>query len=308
MVGLARDLTVQPQWHGGLSARGGGVRPAPRAVEVRVLPFPERSFGQGLQVTREEATSVLSESGPHFEGAAAVIIDYTQGGCYSTPAYQDEVARLAEAAGVLWIADEVITGFGKSGVWFNFQRGEARPDIVTLGKGMGGGVVPAAGIVLSKRVLELIGDAAWQNYSSLRSTDMAAAASRAFVEIVAEDALVPRVDRLHELVCDEMQQLAATHPSVKRIDGRGLHWWVEMKDGDWKEWRGDVADPPLAKLVAQKTLEAGALVTTSGERAALIVTLPMTISDQEVADVMSALDHGLSAADQTLERTPELQA
>src|SRR5207247_2248611 len=55
MVGLARDLTVQPQWHGGLSARGGGVRPVPPAVEVHVLPFPERSLGQGLQVTRDEA-------------------------------------------------------------------------------------------------------------------------------------------------------------------------------------------------------------------------------------------------------------
>src|SRR5438552_36865 len=62
MVGLARDLTVQPQWHGGLSAPSGGVRPVPRAAEVRTLPFPRTNLGDGLDYTTEAAAALLADA------------------------------------------------------------------------------------------------------------------------------------------------------------------------------------------------------------------------------------------------------
>jgi 4-aminobutyrate aminotransferase-like enzyme len=266
------------------------------------LPFPRSEFGGGVDMTRAEARDVLAGSEESLHGAAAVIIDYTQGGCYANPAYQDEVAELARAAGALWIADEVITGFGKSGGhWFNFQRGEARPDLVTMGKAMGGGIVPVAAVVLSKRVVELLEGSSWQNYSALRSTDMAAAATRAMISVVHEEGLVARAAELHTRIERRMRSIASNHSGVARIDGRGLHWWVDLGTEDWRDWRGAATEPTVADRVASRVLEAGALIATSGERDAVLTTFPLVISDEDVDRALDALDAGLAEADRVTE-------
>ena len=234
MVGLARDITVQPQWHGGLSSRSGGIRPVPPSSPVRTLPFPRGQFGDGLALSHDQAQEALADAESVLADAAAVIIDYTQGGCYSAPAYQDVLAGKANSTGTLWIADEVVTGFGKGGRWLNFQRGDKRPDMVTLGKSMGGGVAPAAAIILSKDLLERIGDSSWSNYSSLRASDLSAAAAREFIRVIDEEDLVTRADSLHDSILAGMRTLAAAHPSVSRVDGRGLHWWIEVGESDWR--------------------------------------------------------------------------
>ncbi len=300
MVGLARDATVQPQWHGGLSSRGGAVRPVPSATDVRVLPFPPRNFGDGLEMSEQEAERILAGAERQLDGAAAVIVDYTQGGRYPAPAYQDCLARKARAAGALWIADEVITGFGKSGRWMNFQRGAERPDIVTLGKPLGGGLMPVAAVVLSKRLTAELDDASWQTYSALRATDLGAAAAQAFVEVVERDGLVERAAALHGVLRDGLRELAGAHPSVSRVDGQGLHWWIELGSDDWRTHRG-AESQTLAARVAAEALAAGALVATSGERNVLLVTLPLVTTADDVTAVLGALDHGLRLADRELD-------
>lgn len=297
MVGLARDVTVQPQWHGGLSARDGGVRPVPPAGDVRVLPFPRGSLGDGIELPREKAETLLADADAALDGAAAVIVDYTQGGCYPAPAYQDVLAAKARAAGVVWIADEVITGFGKTGRWFNFQRGDERPDIVTLGKPLGGGVAPVAAVVVSERLAAEMDGSSWQNYSALRSSEIAAAAARAFIEVIDEEDLVSRADRLHDVFVAGMRDLAGAHPSVTRVDGRGLHWWIEIGEADWRTWTADTNETPISTRVAARVLEADVLVATSAERNVLLVTVPLTIDDDDVAAIFQALDHGLSFSD-----------
>jgi taurine--2-oxoglutarate transaminase len=156
---------------------------------------------------------------------------------------------------------------------------------------MGGGIVPAAGVVVSKRVLDMIGDSSWQTYSALRSHPTAVAAARAFVQIIEEEQLVPRAQIVDTQIAKGMAQLAEQHPTlVDRIDGRGLHWWIDLND--------DRTDPsidraPLSALVSEGTLRAGAMVATSGERNAILISLSMLITDQEVSTLLHALDEGL---------------
>jgi 4-aminobutyrate aminotransferase-like enzyme len=290
MVGLAREVTVQPQWHGGLTETTGRFSPVPRSTPVRTLPFPEGVLGSGLDLSREQARTTLAGAGPVLEDAAAVIIDYSQGGRYAAPAYQDELAGMARAAGVLWIADEVVTGFGKCGQWFNFQWGESRPDIVTLGKPMGGGVAPVAAVVVSRQVLDLIGNSSWQSYSALRAHATAIAASRAFVQVVSEEKLVDRARALSPVITARMALLAERHPIVQRTDGMGLHWWIDLHPS------AAASGPDSATQVAAAVLDAGVMVATSGEASAILITLPMIISDDQLETVFQALDHGLRTA------------
>lgn len=297
MVGLARDVTLQPQWHGGLSSAESGIRPVPTSTEVRELPFPAGEMGNGVDLSDDEAEEILRPALHLFDDAAAVIIDYSQGGRYPAPAYQDAVARHARDRGVLWIADEVVTGFGKQGRWFNFQRGRERPDMVTMGKAFGGGLVAAGGLILSNDVLRRIGDASWKNYSALRAQPITVAAIREFIHVVHDEGLVERVDALHPSMVAGMNKLRARHPSLGRIDGRGLHWTLELQGYDWRDWHGDSGAVPLADEVAAAALEAGVLIATSGEGGSLLLSLPQIIEMEDIESVFAALDRALEVSD-----------
>jgi 4-aminobutyrate aminotransferase-like enzyme len=299
MVGLAREMTVQPHWHGGLSKLGGGVQPVPRSTDVRVIPAPVGAKYGGVAAAplRER----LTPAPERLAGSAAAILDYTQGGIYYDPEYQDAVAGAARDAGTLWIADEVVTGLGRSGRWFAFQGAQSRPDIVTLGKPLAGGGAPAGAIVLSKNLVESLGDKSWQTYSTFRGHPISIAAARAHLRIVARDGLIDRVAKLEGVMHHVLVDIAQRHPSVARVDGYGLHWTIELHGPDWRTWYADTDALPAASLVAARALAAGALIGTSGERTSLFIAPPLTIADDELDRLLSALDVGLAAADELLE-------
>jgi 4-aminobutyrate aminotransferase-like enzyme len=295
MTGLAREMTVQPHWHGGLSSFDGGVLPVPRGHRVVQLPRPTGARTAGaVRWTPDIPVGALDD-------AAAVIIDYTQGGTYYDPEYQEAVAGAARASGALWIADEVVTGLGRTGGWFAFQGAASRPDMVTLGKPLAGGGAPAGAVVVSRDVLDELRGRSWQTYSTFRGHPLTVAAVRAHLRVLVREQLIARVKELDGVVERRMRVIAEQHPSVARIDGRGLHWTVELHGGDWREWRADVRESPLATRVAERGAEAGALIGTSGERDSLFIAPPLVVSDDELAWIFDALDHGLELADHELD-------
>jgi 4-aminobutyrate aminotransferase-like enzyme len=302
MTGLARDVTVQPHWHGGLAVHAGGTMAVPRSTVVRVLPGPvgARYGGQKAAPVAER----LAGSEKVLADAAAVIVDYTQGGVYYDPAYQDRLAQAARTAGALWIADEVVTGFGRTGRWFAFQGAQSRPDIVTLGKPLSGGAAPAGAVVLSQRLVDQLEDKTWQTFSTFRGHPLMVATLRALLRVIQRDGLVERVAALDTFMERRLLDIAERHPSVARVDGRGLHWTIELHGPDWRNWYADTDDPPLASRVAQRALEAGALIGTSGEQTSLFLAPALIISEQDLEQLLSALDHGLDIADAELEANP----
>ncbi len=97
-------------------------------------------------------------------------------------------------------------------------------------------------------------------------------------------------------MCDGLAQLRAAHPGVARIDGRGLHWTVELHGPDWRSWRGEEAEP-LASRVAARTLEADVLISTSAEQTSLFLAPPLIVERQDLEKLFADLNHGLAAAD-----------
>jgi 4-aminobutyrate aminotransferase-like enzyme len=300
-VGLARDMTVQPHWHGGLSFAERTLAP-PRLADVRELPAPSGARVKGPAPDPEADRDALAAAAPELDDAAAALIDYSQGGIYHTASYQDQLAELARDAGALWIADETVTGFGRVGGPFQFQHGASRPDIVTMGKSLAAGGAPAGAAVLSRRLIELIEDAGWQSYSTFRGHPVQVAAIEAHLRIAARDGLWGRALELDDIMVARMRELADAHPGVTRIDGRGLHWTIELEGPDWREWRGQDPDP-LASRVAARTLEAGVLVATSGEQTSLFIAPALSVAEAELETILAAVDHGLDVADREVEST-----
>ncbi|TIU48038.1 MAG: aminotransferase class III-fold pyridoxal phosphate-dependent enzyme [Mesorhizobium sp.] len=301
MAGLARQMTVQPHWHGGLALQGGGSKPVPSQASVRILPAPVNAKYGGVSDNRPLAERMAGAE-EILSSVAATIIDYTQGGIYYDSGYQDYVANAARKAGSLWIADEVVTGLGRSGRWFAFQGGETRPDIVTLGKCLAGGSAPAGAVVMSKDVVDQMKDKSWQTYSTFRAHPSAVSAIRAYLSVMADGQIIRRVKELETRMQQRLVEIARKHPSVARVDGFGLHWTIELHGPDWRHWYADTIEAPIASRVAARAIEAGAVIGTSGEQTSLFLAPSFIISDDELDTLISALDHGLELADAEFER------
>ncbi|HEY6275850.1 MAG TPA: aminotransferase class III-fold pyridoxal phosphate-dependent enzyme [Streptosporangiaceae bacterium] len=297
--GLAREVTVQPQWHGGLSSAHGGCQPVPRGTAVRQLPKPNGARIRGAQpdLPPAELRAVAVDA---LREAACVIIDYSQGGVYHSAEYQDAVAAAARETGALWIADEVVTGFGRTGSWFAFQQGATRPDIITLGKPLAGGACPAGAVVLSQNIAGQLDDKRWQTFSTFRGHPIMIAGLRAHLRVQEREGLAQHAQELDRVFAKGLADIAAQHPSVSRVDGRGTHWTIELTGPDWREWYADVPDAPIAARVAEAALQAGALIGTSGEQTSLFLAPPLIIEEDDVVRLLEALDSGLAVADAEL--------
>ncbi len=299
-VGLARDLTIQPHWHGGISFADRTLAP-PRLADVRELPAPGGARIKGPRPDPDADRAALADAAPTLADVAAVLIDYSQGGIYHRAEYQDQLAGLARQTGAIWIADETVTGFGRVGHWFQFQAASSRPDIVTMGKGLAAGAAPAGAAVLSRELVERIEEGGWQSYSSYRAHPVQVAATEAHVRVSARDRLWERARGFDELLAGQMRELADAHPGVARIDGRGLHWTIELHGPSWRGWQGQEVDP-LASRVAARVLDAGVLVATSGEQTSLFIAPPLIVEEPDLVKIIAAVDHGLELADSELGR------
>ncbi|SNT10439.1 aminotransferase class III-fold pyridoxal phosphate-dependent enzyme [Rhodococcoides kyotonense] len=299
LVGLSRDVTVQPQWHGGLSLLSGGVSVPSRSADVRTIAGPDGAIWTNgdsrspNELSDRDLTDALT-------GAAAVIVDYTQGGRYYEADYQEHVAAAARAAGAIWIADEVVTGLGRSGSWFAFQGAPSRPDMVTMGKPLAGGAAPAGAVVLSKAMLELLRDVKWQNYSTFRAHPAMIHAARAHLRVVQSEGLVERAEVAGVRFAEGLLAIADRHPSVERIAGKGMHWTIELRGVDWKDWLSDTSEVQIADSVAAVARSKGVHVGTSDEATSLFVAPPLIVTDAEIDRILDAVDEGLFAADTAL--------
>jgi len=300
-VGLARDVSTHPGWGAHLAAvAGGGIVESPRYATVRRLPVPSCGVGP-VGADHRCSERCLADAAQALDGAAAVIMDHTQGGVSPSAQYQDALARLAREAGALWIADETVTAFGRSGHALGFQRGAERPSMVTLGKGMTAGSLPGGALVLSREVVEEIGDRRWLTSSTFRGNPIVAAVVSAVQHVIARDGLVQRSRELGAKLGADVAAVAERHPSVRSVVGEGMVWILrlavppELREDAYRgDGEGGGASPTM--VAHRAALDAGAFVGVQGSECLWVIP-PLVIGEQELARVVEALDAGLTAAD-----------
>jgi 4-aminobutyrate aminotransferase/(S)-3-amino-2-methylpropionate transaminase len=156
---------------------------------------------------------------------AAILVEPIQGtagNIVPPPGYLKELRRLADEIGALLICDEMITGFGRTGKMFAVEHEGIVPDIITIGKGFGGGF-PVSGLLIREPVANA---KPWANPSGSSSSyggnPLAATAARVAVETVIGDGLVEHARRLGALMLAEMKTWEGQIPIVSDVRGRGL--------------------------------------------------------------------------------------
>jgi 4-aminobutyrate aminotransferase-like enzyme len=156
---------------------------------------------------------------------AAIIVEPIQGTAGNVvppPGYLKLLRQLADELGALLICDEMITGFGRTGKMFAIEHEGVVPDVLTVGKGFGGGF-PMSGIIAREEVAfaKPFANPSGSS-SSYGGNPLAAAAARITVETIIEDDLVGHARRLGETMLAEMKRWEGDVPIVSDVRGRGL--------------------------------------------------------------------------------------
>ena len=194
------------------------------------------------------------------------------------PGYWQSVQEACHRHGTLLIMDEIPTGLGKTGEMFAFEHDGFSPDIVTLGKALGGGILPIAAVV-ARRDLDVAGDFAIGHYTHEKNP-VTARAALTTLDIIEDEGLVDCAATLGAHAQDRLRGTLDAHPIVGDIRGRGLMFGVEIVSD--KETR--TPSPELAEKIYYACLAQGLSFKVSGGNV-LTLSPPLTIScdDLDVA-------------------------
>ncbi|KAI9721582.1 MAG: hypothetical protein M1828_005072 [Chrysothrix sp. TS-e1954] len=144
--------------------------------------------------------------------------------------YFKAIKAVCDRHGALLILDEVMCGMGRSGTLHAWEQEGVVPDIQTIGKGLGGGYAPVAGVLINKRVVDVLdaGTGAFSSGQTYQGHPIACAAALEVQKIIREDDLVTNVREKGDLLSSLLRQELIDHPFVGDIRGRGLFWGIEF--------------------------------------------------------------------------------
>ncbi|WP_281995489.1 (R)-1-hydroxy-2-aminoethylphosphonate ammonia-lyase [Ruegeria faecimaris] len=191
------------------------------------------------------------------------------------PGFWKAVREACNRHGALLIMDEIPTGLGKTGKMFAFEHDEIIPDIVTLGKALGGGILPIAACI-ARTKLDVCGDFAIGHYTHEKNP-VTARAALTTIQIIEDEGLVDRAAELGEHAMDRLMGELQNIPIVGDIRGRGLMFGVEIVDDRADKTPGNAR----AERIYYACLEAGLSYKIS-QGCVLTLSPPLTITRKDL--------------------------
>ena len=188
-----------------------------------------RDFGPFTQgfITVEYGSSDAIKSAIN-ENTAAVLLEPIQGenGIVVPPkGYISDVQNLCEENNILFIADEIQTGLGRTGAFFACQHEDVRPDMTVIGKALSGGFYPVSAVLADKSVLGLIKPG--EHGSTFGGNPLGAAVAIAALEVIEEENLIENAVQMGKYIMDYLEEIPTKN--IKEIRGKGLLIGVELK-------------------------------------------------------------------------------
>jgi taurine--2-oxoglutarate transaminase len=170
-----------------------------------------------------------------FEGPktiAAILIESipgTAGVLVPPKGYLEGIRALCDKYEILWIADEVMAGFGRAGKWFAFQHANAMPDLIVFAKGVTSGYVPLGGVVISKKIAETFNDRVFPGGLTYSGHPLACATAVATIDVMKEEGMIENAAKIGaEVIGPSLVELAKKHQVIGDIRGMGVFWGIDM--------------------------------------------------------------------------------
>lgn len=245
-------------------------------------------------IEREGADTIAALFAEPIQGAGGVVVP--------PPGHLRELRELCRRREILFVADEVITGFGRLGAWFASVPWELEPDMITMAKGITSGYVPLGATLVRDEIADALSQSGYLAHGFTYSGHpVAAAAALANIGILEKEGLVERVRteagphfqrRLHAL---------AAHPAAGQVRGEGLIGAIDLVP---RGGRAALATPPvLGAVAAGFAREEGVIVR--GIRDLIAISPPLVITGQEIDFLFDALGRVLDRV-AGLEEEPRL--
>ena len=239
----------------------------------------------------EETARIIEREGAETIGAMFVEPVQGAGGVIPPPeGYLTALRQMLREKGILFVADEVISGFGRMGAWFASEIWELEPDLMTLAKGLTSGYLPLGATMVSDEIAEVIVESGYFAHGFTYSGHpTACAAALANLQIIEDDGLIERVRAEVGPYFQQKLRAFAGHRAVAEIRGLGLIGALELVP------RGGRAALTPTSLLGVKgaalAREAGVIVR--GIRDIVAVSPPLTITHAEVDELFAAVGTAL---------------
>ena len=302
VTGRFKTLSFWDAFHGagfGASALSGETlfRSGPAAPLIpgasHVAPFGSYRcpYGMATAEASGDACARMIEYVLEREGdVAALVAEPIRAVPYvPPPGFWQRVRKACDRHGTLLIFDEIPTGLGKTGHMFACDHDGAIPDILVMGKALGGGVLPIAAVLAHPR-LDVGGDWAFGHYTHEKNP-VTARAALTTIQIIEDEDLVTNAARVGSMALERLNAMMADIPPIGDVRGRGLLIGVELvKDRDTRE-----PDHDLAEAAMYAALDAGlSFKTTMGN--VLTLTPPLTITAEQMQRAITILGDAIKAA------------
>ena len=267
----------------------------PFAPEIYRMPmaYPFRWNGDQAKCAQEALEMITHKIEKEIgaKNVAAIVIEPIQGeGGFIVPpkGFLPGIANFAKENGIVFIADEVQTGFGRTGKWFACEDENVEPDIVTTAKGIAAGL-PLSGVTGRAEIMDSI------HLSGLGGTyggnPIACAAALGAIETIEKDNLVERANKIGKIMTDALNEMAKKYPIIGEVRGRGAMQAIELvKPGS------DEPNSEAQAAIIKYCVSKGVLILSAGTYANVIRLLPsLAIDEALLKDGLAVLDEAIAS-------------
>ena len=271
----------------------------PFAGEIYRVPmsYPLRDGGLDGATAAARALNLVDKQ-VGADNVAALLIEPIQGeGGFVVPApgFLPALADWARQAGALFIADEIQTGFCRTGSWFASEHESVVPDLVTTAKGIAGGL-PLAGVTGRTELMDAVHPGGLGG--TYGGNPVACAAALAAIETMRELDLAAAARRIEAVMLPRLRTLAERHPAIGEVRGRGAMLAIELvSPGTTSSAGGPAPDAATTQAVAKACHEAGLVVLTCGTYGNVLRFLPpLVITDDHLSKGLDILEDAFGQA------------
>ncbi|PWH16680.1 MAG: aspartate aminotransferase family protein [Anaerolineae bacterium] len=247
---------------------------------------------------------IIQYEGP--QTIAAILIETvtgTNGILIPPPGYLQGVRDLCDRYGILLIADEVMSGFGRTGEWFAVQHWGVVPDLMTMAKGLTSAYAPLGAVAMREEIAEFFRERVFQSGLTYTAHPISLAAAIATIQVMQEDHLVEHAAEMGKVLHRLLNDLGEKHPSVGETRSIGLFGAIELVRN--RRTRQPLAPfngtSPEMIAIRQFLLDHGLFLYTHWN--ILLIIPPLIITEEQLAEGFAILDQALTIADEAVEHS-----
>jgi taurine--2-oxoglutarate transaminase len=239
------------------------------------------------------------------DSVAAILMEGESGssGCIKyPPGYWKKVKAIADRYGILTIADEVMSGFGRTGKWFGVDNHDVAPDIICMAKGLTSGYLPLGGVIVSDKIAHHFDDIALPLGLTYSAHPLSCAAALAVINIYESDALFANALKMGKYIEAQVDKLKIKHQSIGDFRNTGLLGCIEIvKNRETKEpttpWNAKPDQMEITNKIAAKIRELGMFTFVRWNY--VFIAPPLIINKDQVDEGLHIISKALEIADQS---------